>query len=171
MAAAPPALFLTRGPADVAESSRLVERVFREEFDLPLAELLARYVETARREFDESRDLLLTAEADGRKVGTLLVLHDAPPPAPTVVFAWLAVEGSCRGQGIGRELLARAVETCRQRRLVRLRARSFALAPAAPHLYWMHGFRVVELSPVIVSGRPRETLLFEKLLGAPAAAG
>jgi GNAT superfamily N-acetyltransferase len=158
------AAFFTRGPAEIEESGRLVEKLFREEFDLTLAELLARYVETARWEYDESRDLLLTAEAAGRTVGTLLVLHDGPTPAPTVVFAWLAVEGPYRGHGIGRELLARAVETCRQRRLVRLRARSFALAPAAPHLYWMHGFRVVELSPVTISGRPRETILFEKLL-------
>jgi len=31
----------------------------------------------------------------------------------------------------------------------------------------MHGFRVVELVPVLVGGRTRETLLFEKLLTTP----
>ena len=158
-----------RGPSEVPESERLVERVFREEFDLPLAERIAGDAEAARREFDESRDLLLTAEAGGRTVGTLLVVHDASAPSPSVLFAWFVVEGPFRGQGIGRELLARGIETCRERRLVRLRARSFALGAAAPHLYWMHGFRVVELAPLVVSGRPRETMLFEKTLTPPAA--
>ena len=130
--------------------------------------LVARDTETAPGEFDECRDLLLVAESDGRSVGSLLVLHDAPAPAPTVVFSWLVVEGPSRGQGIGKDLFGRALETCRQRGIVRLRARcSASAAPAAPHLYWMHGFRVVELVPVSVGGRPRETLLFEKLLDPP----
>jgi len=158
-----------RGPSEVPESERLVERVFREEFDLSVADRIAADAEAARWEFDESRDLLLAAEAGGKTVGTLLVLHDAPAPAPSVLFAWLVVEGPFRGQGIGRELLARGVETCRERRLVRLRARSFALGAAAPHLYWMHGFRVVGLAPVVVSGRPRETMFFEKTLTPPTA--
>ena len=164
----PPVEYRSRGPSDVAESERLVERVFREEFDLPLADRIAADAEAARWEYDETRDLLLTVEAGGRTVGTLLVLHDAPAPAPSVLFAWLVVEGPFRGRGFGRELLARGVETCRQRRLVRLRARSLAVSAAAPHLYWMHGFRVVGLSPVVISGRPRETMIFEKTLTPPA---
>lgn len=166
-ASAPPTI-RSHGPEAILEAAGLVERVLREELDLSVSDLLAREAEAARREFDAGRDLLLTAEAGGRAVGTLLVLHDAPTPAPTALFSWLAVDGAFRGQGIGRDLFGRGLETCRQRGLVRLRARSFALSAAAPHLYWMHGFRVVELLPVVVGGRPRETLLFEKLLDAPA---
>ncbi len=162
--AAPPVEILTRGPAEAEEAGRFIERLFREEFDLPLAEHVARAVESARWDFDPARDLLLTVETASRTVGSLLVLHEGPSPAPTVSFAWFAVEGPHRGQGIGRELMARAVETCRERKIVRLRARSFAMTPAAPHLYWMHGFRVVELSQLPVAGHPREVILFEKLL-------
>jgi len=167
VAVAPPATIRSHGPEGIVEAARLVERVFHEEFDLPVAENLAREVETVRREFDASRDLLLTAETGGGTVGTLLVLHDAPAPAPTALFRWLAVKGESRGQGIGRDLFSRGLETCRQRGLVRLRARSFAMSAAAPHLYWMHGFRVVELLPIVLGGRTRETLLFEKLLTTP----
>ncbi|HQR45765.1 MAG TPA: GNAT family N-acetyltransferase [Thermoanaerobaculia bacterium] len=168
MPAVPPATIRSHGAEGIPEAARLVEKVFHEEFDLPVGELLAREAEAARWDFDEGRDLLLTAETGGRLVGTLLVFHDAPAPAPTALFSWLAVDAAFRGRGIGRDLFAKGLETCRQRGLVRLRARSFSLSAAAPHLYWLHGFRVVELLPVVVAGRPRETLLFEKLLDAPA---
>lgn len=167
MTAAPPVTIRSHGPEGIPEAARLVTRVFHEEFDLPVGELLGRELETARWEFDEGRDLFLTAESGGRTVGALIAIHDAPAPAPTVLFAWLAVEGASRGQGIGRDLFGRGLETCRQRGLVRLRARSFALSAAAPHLYWLHGFRVVELLPVVLGGRTRETVLFEKLLTSP----
>ncbi|MFI5182175.1 MAG: GNAT family N-acetyltransferase [Thermoanaerobaculia bacterium] len=155
------------GPEGVPEAFRLVEKVFREEFDISVGEILAQDAETARWQFDESRDLLLLAESGERIVGTLLVLHDAPAPAPTVLFSWLVVDGASRGQGIGRDLFGRALEACRARGIVRIRAHSLAASPAAPHLYWMHGFRVVELVPVVLGGRTRETLLFEKLLTPP----
>ena len=158
------------GPEAVPEAFRLVEKVFQEDYDVPVGDLLAQDVETARWQFDESRDLLLVAESGGRTVGSLLVLHDAPAPSPTVGFAWLVVDGASRGQGIGRDLFGRALESCREKGILRIRARSLALSPAAPHLYWMHGFRVVELVPMVLGGRTRETLLFEKLLTTPTKA-
>jgi GNAT superfamily N-acetyltransferase len=167
MPALPAVKVRSPGPDGIPEAARLVTKILQEELDLRIDDLLAHDAEAARREFDETRDLLLTAEADGRTVGTLLVLHDAPAPAPTAAFRWLVVEGPFRGQGIGRDLFGRALEICRQRSLVRLRARCFASSAAAPHLYWMHGFRVVELLQVTVAGKPRETLLFEKLLEPP----
>ncbi len=168
MASGPVVTYRSTGPEDVPEAFRLVEKVFHEEFDLPVEDVLAQDVETARWQFDASRDLLLLAENGGRIVGTLLVLHDAPAPSPTVVFSWLVVDGMSRGQGIGRDLFGRALEACRERGILRIRAHSLAASPAAPHLYWMHGLRVVELVPVVVGGRTREALLFEKLLTAPA---
>ncbi len=157
------------GPEGIPEAARLVERVFQEEFNLTVEGLLASDAETACRDFDENRDLLLSAEEGGRTVGTLLILHDAPAPAPTAAVRWLVVEGSARARGVGRELFGRAIEICRQRGIVRLRARCFAANAAAPHLYWMHGFRVAELLQVTVDGKQRETLLFEKLLEPPPA--
>ena len=170
MAETHPVSYRTSGPDGVPEALRLVERVFHDEFDFPAAEVLAQDAETARWQFDEGCDLLLLAEQGSRLVGTLLVLHDAPPPSPTVAFTWLAVDGASRGQGIGRELFGRALAFCRERGRVRIRARALAASPAAPHLYWMHGLRVVELLPVAVRGRTREALLFEKLLSAPSEA-
>ena len=117
--------------------------------------------------FDAGRDALLTAERDGRLVGVLLVTRDLADPS-AAYFNWLIVDGSERGGGVGRELLFRGIEACREKRLLVLRARSFAGSPAGPHLYWLYGFRVVDLVPVTVGTGVRESILFEKRLSPPA---
>ncbi len=168
MAAAEALLYRERGPEDFGEAAALIERVFREEFDMPVGEPLGRETEALRRRFDARRDLVLTTEVSGSLVGTLLVSHEEEPNG-TAFIPWLVVDAPHRGKGIGRELLFRGVESCREKRYLRLRARAFALSPAAPHLLWMHGFRVAELKPLWLGGRPRETILFEKWLTPSAA--
>ena len=156
-------------PQDLGGASALIERVFREDFDLPLAERIASEVETAGALFDPSRDIFEAAEIDGRLAGALLVTHEESAPPDSVRFAWFAVEAAARGRGIGRELLFRGIETCRQRRLVSLRTWCFSVSSAAPRLYWMFGFRVADVIPVTVAGRQRETIVFDKRLTPPPA--
>jgi ribosomal protein S18 acetylase RimI-like enzyme len=156
-----------RLPEELDDASRLIERVFREEFDLPLADRLEAEMSELKARFDEKRDLFTTAEENGRVVGALLITHDDEPESGAL-FSWLVVESAARGRGIGRELLFRGMETCRQRGLVLLRARSFAFSSAAPHLYWLHGFRVSQVTATEVAGRTQETLFFERRLTAPA---
>jgi L-amino acid N-acyltransferase YncA len=79
------------------------------------------------------------------------------------------VDASERNGGVGRELLFRGIEACRERRRLVLRARSFAASPAGPHLFWLYGFRVVDLVPVMVGEGTRESILFEKRLSPPAS--
>lgn len=160
--------YCDRKPGDLNESARLIERVFLAEFDLAFGDRVAREIEEASAAFDPERDLFTTAELDGIILGTLLVAHDEAARTEVTKFSWLVVDPAARGRGIGRELLFRAIESCRQRRLRLLRARAFALSAAGPRLYWMYGFRVVELLPLIVAGRSREMVLFEKRL-TPAA--
>ena len=155
-------------PGELTESVRLIERVFLTEFDLALGDRVAREMDEAAAAFDPERDQFTTAEADGKILGTLLVAHDSSTRAEVTKFSWLVVDPAARGRGIGRELLFRAIETCRQKRLRVLRARAFALSAAGPRLYWMYGFRVIELLPLTVSGKTRETVLFEKRLTPPA---
>ena len=80
------------------------------------------------------------------------------------------MDGAERNAGVGRELLFRGIETCRERRLFVLHARSFAGSPAGPHLYWLYGFHVVDLVPVTVGDETRESIHFEKRLTPAASA-
>jgi len=167
--AEPEVTYGNRGAEHLGDAAALLERVFREEYEMPLAERIAKDVEGLRRGFDSRRDLLATAERAGRMAGVLLVTHDDLSAPGTSLFDWLVVEGAARGLGIGRELIFRGVEACRQRGLAVLRARCFAFSAGAPHLFWLHGFKVIDLRSTIIGGRPREVLVFEKRLTPPAS--
>lgn len=157
-------LYVTKGADDFGNAAALIDHVFREELQMPIAERIAEELATARAVYDEKRDFVLTAEADGKLLGTLIVTHEDFPAAQSARFSWLVVDPAARGQGLGKELLSRSIEACRQRHAAVLRARAFAAAPAAPRLYWRYGFRVVDLKAVVVAGQPREALIFEKRL-------
>ena len=155
------------GAADLPALAPLVARVFREEFDAPTDDAFAREAEAASLIFDARRDLCVAAEAEGRDVGVLLVLPGGGS-GEAAMFSWLAVEGALRGSGIGRELLFRGIEACRQRGRNLLRAYSYAVSPAACRLYWLYGFSVAGLEAFPVGGGVRERIVFEKRLNPPA---
>lgn len=157
-----------RGAADLPALAPLAARVFQEEFDTPAGEAYEREAEASAIIFDPRRDVCVTAEADGRDVGVLLVVPGGGS-GEAAVFTWLAVEGASRGNGIGRELLFRGIEACRQRGRHLLRAHAFAVSPAACRLYWLYGFRVTGLEAFAVGGGARERVIFEKRLDVPAA--
>jgi len=160
-------VYRSRGADALVAARAFVERLVSEEYNAVVADVVRNEVASVAADFDAERDALLTAERDGRLVGVLLVTRDLVDPA-AARFNWLIVDGSERNGGVGRELLFRGIEACRERRLLVLRARSFAGSPAGPHLYWLHGFRVVDLVPVTVGEGTRESILFEKRLSPPA---
>ncbi|HEX7616968.1 MAG TPA: GNAT family N-acetyltransferase [Thermoanaerobaculia bacterium] len=163
----PDVVYRRRGADALVAVRAFVERLVSAEYDAIVAEVVRNEAASIARNFDAGRDALLTAERDGRIVGVLLMTRDLVDPA-AARFDWLVVDGSERNGGVGRELLFRGIETCRERRHVVLRARSFAGSPAGPHLYWLFGFRVVDLVPVTIGEGTRESILFEKRLSPPA---
>jgi GNAT superfamily N-acetyltransferase len=160
--------YRARGPGDLAALSPLVARVFREELDTAESGQFRREAEAAAVIFDPGRDVCVTAEAGGKDVGVLLVVPGGAS-GEVAIFTWLAVEGAARGIGIGRELLFRGIEACRQRGRHLLRAYAFAVSPAACRLFWLHGFRAAGLEAFPVGSGARERIVFEKRLDPPAA--
>lgn len=160
--------YLERGPGDLANAAALVARVYAEEFGADGAEATFREADAAAGAFDPGRDVFVTAEISGRAVGALLVVPGAGAD-DAAEFRWLAVSGDVRGTGIGRELLFRGIEACRQRRRSLLRAWAFTVSPAACRLYWMSGFRVSGLETATIGPAVRERIVFEKRLESPAA--
>jgi GNAT superfamily N-acetyltransferase len=157
----------SRGADGLVPTRAFVERVVSRDYGPGALDFARAEATSSTAAFDPERDILLTAEREGRLVGILLITRDAVDPA-AARFNWLIVDGAERNGGIGRELLFRGIEMCRERRLFFLRARSFASSPAGPHLYWLYGFRVVDLIPVAVGEGTRESILFEKRLDPPA---
>jgi GNAT superfamily N-acetyltransferase len=163
-------VYRSRGTDGLVAAQAFVERVVSDEYDPVVSAVVGSDAAAHAAAFDPEHDVLLTAERDGRLVGVLLITRDATDP-DAALFNWLMVDVSERNGGVGRELLFRGIEACRERRRLVLRARSFAASPAGPHLFWLYGFRVVDLVPVTVGEGTRESILFEKRLSPLASPG
>jgi GNAT superfamily N-acetyltransferase len=160
-------VYRSRGADGLVPTRDFVERVVSKDYGPDAGDFARAEAASSTAAFDPERDILLTAEREGRLVGVLLITRDAVDPG-AARFNWLIVDGTERNGGIGRELLFRGIGMCREQRLIVLRARSFASSPAGPRLYWLYGFRVVNLIPVAVGEGTRESILFEKRLSPPA---
>lgn len=163
-------VYRSRGTDGLDAARTFVERVVSEEYDPVVGAVVRADVAAHAAAFDPEHDVLMTAQRDARLVGVLLVTTDSVDP-DAALFDWLIVDASERNGGVGRELLFRGIEACRERRRLVLRARSFAVSPAGPHLFWLYGFRVVGLVPVTVGEGTRESILFEKRLSPLASPG
>lgn len=92
-------------------------------------------------------DRFLVAEANHRIAGTVswqILPEIGAPRNPSVEIKSLAVEHSLRGQGIGRELVARAVE-----RIRRLHPRQILVLTFTPGFFSKLGFQAVPKESVM----------------------
>ena len=99
-----------------------------------LAEFLGRY--------DEKRDHLWLAVADGRIEGSIVIdgIHANTSGAH---LRWFILSDRLRGSGIGNALVKAAVEFCRARQYRNTYLWTFEGLHAARHLYEKNGFRLV----------------------------
>lgn len=105
-----------------------------------LAEFLGR--------FDAQDDLFVCARnADDRVVASISVDRPARP-GDFAHLRWFVVSRDCRGKGLGRRLMDRAVSHCRDNGYGGIYLTTFAGLDAARHLYEAFGFRLVSETDV-----------------------
>jgi GNAT superfamily N-acetyltransferase len=75
--------------------------------------MMARQICDFREGYNPDRDLLLTVHIDDQLAGYLAVIGNEKE-RPGARLRWFLVEEKYRGRGIGRELLRRALNFCRQ---------------------------------------------------------
>ena len=109
--------------------------VFEAKVARELADFAGRFTET---------DLALCAtDREGLAASLILDLHDPDSGARGAHLRWFIVHDRCRGTGIGRRLVARAVEQAERYCAGRAWLTTFAGLDAARHLYEQHGFGLV----------------------------
>lgn len=96
-----------------------------------------RYLKAIRR---WAHAAVFVAEADGRVVGRLSVARDQHPASPHVADLGLMVAADRRGQGVGRALLAAAVDWAREAGVTKLELHVFPWNEPAIRLYERFGF-------------------------------
>jgi GNAT superfamily N-acetyltransferase len=104
--------------------------------------LMARQMCDFRDEYVSDRDLLLSAHIDGVLVGHIAVVGN-PSQHAGARLRWFHVEEKYQGCGIGRELLARAIDFCRRQGFKSVWLWTMEGLDAARHLYTSFGFKPV----------------------------
>ena len=120
-----------------------------------IAELFNRY--------EERRDGFWTVSRAGRVEGSIAIdgLRAADAAAH---LRWFILSDALREQGLGRRLVATAVDFCRSRGYSRVQLWTFAGLDAARHLYEQAGFRLVEQRRGVQWGTAVDEQRFELVL-------
>ena len=108
-------------------------------FEAKVATELAAFL----KRYDKRRDCLWTVDCKGRVEGSLVIDgHDADRSGAHL--RWFILSDTLRGSGLGRTLIQRAVDFCRQCGSPTIFLWTFKGLEAARHLYESAGFRLVE---------------------------
>ncbi|MEO0762344.1 MAG: GNAT family N-acetyltransferase, partial [Pseudomonadota bacterium] len=125
------------------------------------ADQLADLADFAARH-DEARDALFSAwDSDGLIGCTVVDGTDTTGPAGWARLRWVLVAHRARGSGLGRRLMARALETVDRAPARGLWLTTFSGLDAARRLYEANGFALVEAWPDTRWGRPLTVQRFE----------
>ena len=95
---------------------------------------------------DSPQNGIWTAVQGGDIVGSVAIDGD-DPGAAVAHLRWFIVDDGVRGRGVGRKLLARALDFADKRGFSETRVRTCSGSPAARHLCESHGFVCVEERP------------------------
>lgn len=108
-------------------------------FDLSFEAQEARELAQFLTRLDPARDLFLNAWVDGTLAGSISV-DGHSQPEDGARLRWFIVDERFHGQGLGRALLERALDFCRQAGHRRVHLWTVAGLDAAHHLYKKAGF-------------------------------
>lgn len=113
---------------------------WNEQFEALVAQVAAGFIQ----KFDASRERCWIAERAGRRLGCIVVVAD---DAHTARLRLLLVEPDARGEGLGRELIARCLQFARECRYERMVLWTQQTLTAARSLYSQAGFVKVTEQP------------------------
>ena len=141
-------------PGDIGYLVYLHGILYAQEYDLDFT--FEGYVAAGLGEFaksyDEGKDRLWIAEADGRVVGSIAI---AGLPDQTAQLRWFLVHPEVRGKGLGRKLLSEALAFCRERGFRSVFLWTISELKEAAHLYRQAGFQRTEQKTHIIWGGTR----------------
>ena len=130
-------------PGDIGYIIYLHGALYAKEYgwDYTFEGYVAQSLATFALSSDARKDSLWIAEIDGQIVGSIGVVGNSNSEAQ---LRWLLVHPAQRGSGLGRILLNKALEFCRDREFKSVFLWTVSDLKVAAHLYQLAGFRKTE---------------------------
>ena len=132
-------------------------------FDVSFETQVGRELSVFMSEFDNARDGLWIATRDGKFAGSIAI-DGHNPPADGARLRWFIVDPEFQNAGLGKELISRAVEFCKQKKCPKIFLWTFEGLDAARRLYEQQHFQLSEAHDVDQWGRRIKEQKFELIL-------
>lgn len=116
--------------------------------------------------YNEEKDNIWIAEADGQIVGAIAIVG---VDAATAQLRWFIVHPGQRGHGLGRALLQRALRFCADKRFEHVFLWTVSELTTAAHLYTSVGFRPTERHTHAIWGKLLTEVRYDLALPATHA--
>jgi GNAT superfamily N-acetyltransferase len=134
-------------------------------FDASFETQVGRELSVFISEFDKDRDGLWVATRNKKFVGSIAIDgHGAPVEGARL--RWFIVDPEFQNTGLGKELISRSVEFCRQKKYPKIFLWTFAGLDVARRLYEQQHFQLSEAHDVHQWGRHIREQKFELILKA-----
>lgn len=106
-------------------------------FEAYVAEGLGRFAQS----FDAGKDCIWTAEENNQLLGSITIAHQQNN---TAQLRWFIVAPQAQGKGLGKQLIKRAIDFCRQKQVQSIFLWTISGLPVAAHLYQQADFTLTE---------------------------
>lgn len=130
-------------PGDLGYITHLHGKIYAEEygFDTTFEPYVARPMSEFCLAVDKSRQCIWIVEYEDRIVGSIAIVDAGDDEAQ---LRWLLLTEETRGKGLGKLLVERALDFCREKRFKNVYLWTIDALPAARSLYERNGFTVTE---------------------------
>ncbi|TCO72154.1 GNAT family N-acetyltransferase [Marinisporobacter balticus] len=89
--------------------------------------------------FDASKECILIAEVDGRRLGSIAI---SKSDDKTAQLRFFLLEPEARGKGIGKKLIEDALDFCREKGYTHIFLETISKLKTARHIYKSKGFKI-----------------------------
>ena len=132
-------------------------------FDISFETQVGRELSVFMGEFDDARDGFWAATSEGQFAGSIAI-DGHTTPAEGARLRWFIVDPQFQNAGLGKDLISRAVEFCKQKKFPKIFLWTFEGLDAARHLYERCHFKLSEAHDIYQWGRQIKEQKFELIL-------
>jgi GNAT superfamily N-acetyltransferase len=132
-------------------------------FDASFETQVGRELSEFISEFDKDRDGFWAATGNGKFAGSIAI-DGHGTPAEGARLRWFIVAPEFQNTGLGKELISRCIEFCRQKKYPKIFLWTFAGLDVARRLYEQHHFKLSEAHDADQWGRHIREQKFELIL-------